>query len=322
MKKLLYPILFLILATGIAGVGIISYRSAQDIKKSITGEAQSSDSKIALLQKQIGLLQEQLNKTTGENTAVALSLQEIKNRQAVREKSQDELVTVAVSKVAPGVVSIVISKDVPQLEVTYVNPFGDDPFFKDFSIQVPVYKQKGIVHQKVGAGSGFFVTSNGYILTNKHVVSDMQADYTALLSTGKQAKASVMYRDPKNDIALVKIDGVGYPTVSLADSDSLKLGQTVIAIGNALGKYNNSVSIGIVSGLNRSIEASSGNTTEQLTGVIQTDAAINPGNSGGPLINTNGEVIGINVATVQGSSNISFSIPINAVKSIITSVVK
>lgn len=233
------------------------------------------------------------------------------------QKSRDEQLTDAVAKVTPSVVSIVISKDVPQLEVVYTNPFGNDPFFKDINIRVPSYRQKGVKRQKVGAGTGFIVTANGYILTNKHVVLDEQASYTVLLSDGSQKNAKVVYRDSELDTALIKIEGSSYPHVALGNSDVLKLGQTVIAIGNALGEYSNSVSVGIISGLNRNLQAGGGRGfVEQLHGMIQTDAAINPGNSGGPLLDMNGTVIGVNVATVMGSNNISFSIPINKVKEV------
>ena len=211
----------------------------------------------------------------------------------------------------------------PQLQISYENPFGDDPFFKDFDIRVPVYRQNGTTKQKVGAGSGFLVSQNGYILTNKHVVTDDAASYTVLLSTGKQIAARVVYKDSDDDLAIIKIEGQNYPTVDLGDSSQLKLGQSVVAIGNALGEYNNSVSVGIISGLNRTITAGdSRGRAEQLTGVIQTDAAINPGNSGGPLIALSGKVIGINVATVMGSNSISFSIPINEIKDVIKDVVR
>ncbi len=233
------------------------------------------------------------------------------------QKSRDEQLTGAVAVVSPAVVSIVISKDVPQLEVVYTNPFGNDPFFKDVNVRVPSYRQKGVKRQKVGAGTGFIVTANGYILTNKHVVIDEKASYTVLLSDGSQKPGTVVYRDPTLDVALVKIDGSKYSSVTLGNSQTLKLGQTVIAIGNALGEYSNSVSVGIISGLNRSLQAGGGNGfVEELKGVIQTDAAINPGNSGGPLLDMNGTVVGINVATVTGSNNISFSIPINKVKEV------
>ena len=221
------------------------------------------------------------------------------------------------AQVAPAVVSIVVSKDVPKLEIEYINPFGNDPFFRDFGVRIPVYRQKGVTEQKVGAGTGFLIRSDGYIITNRHVVSDVQAKYTVLLSSGEQKAAEVVYRDPQYDIAILRIAGKGYPYVRLGDSDKLKLGQTVFAIGNALGEYNNSVSVGIISGLNRTIEASDGRQIEKITGVIQTDAAINPGNSGGPLVDLSGKVIGVNVATVRGSENIGFAIPVKVVKQIL-----
>ncbi len=283
-----------------------------------------SNAKIAALQKQISGLESQLSTVGKQSAAAALSAQEVANRQAVASKSQSQLVTDAVAKVLPAVVSVIISKDVPQYQVTYQNPFGDDPFFQGFGVQVPVYTPTGKTEsQTVGAGSGFLVSSDGYVATNRHVVTDTNASYTVLLSTGKQETATVVYRDPKYDIAILKIAGTGFPYASFGDSSALALGQTVVAIGNALGQYNNSVSVGVISGLNRTISASDENgNVETLTNVIQTDAAINPGNSGGPLVDLSGDVVGINVATVQGGSNVSFSLPINTVKTIIESAVK
>lgn len=241
----------------------------------------------------------------------------------MKQKSQDELLISAVARVTSGVVSIVVSKDVPLLEVSYQNPFGDDLYFKNFKFQVPVYRQRGFERKKVGAGTGFIVTRDGYIITNKHVVEDKLAQYMILLFDGNQKEAKLIYKDQSNDIAILKVEGTNYSPISLGDSSSLKLGQTVVAIGNALGNYNNSVSVGIVSGLNRNIEARNENgAVEQLNGIIQTDATINPGNSGGPLLNLNGEAVGINVATFIGSNNISFSIPINVVKSMVNNIIK
>lgn len=231
-------------------------------------------------------------------------------------QSQEQLVTSAVAKITPSVVSIVISKYTSNLDITYTNPFGDNPLFKDFRFKIPVFQQDGVSKEKVGAGTGLIIDTKGYILTNNHVVSDTEAEYTILLSTGVQKKAKIIYNDPINDVAILKIDGT-YPSVaSLGDSSSLKVGQTVIAVGNALGEYDNTVSVGIVSGLNRDIEAGDENstTTEKLNGVIQTDVSVNPGNSGGPLTNLDGDVIGINVATAVESNNINFSIPINLIK--------
>jgi len=279
------------------------------------------ESEVTDLKNKVGNVGGQLQNVSSQQQKAGLALNELQNRQVVKQKSQEELLTAAVAKVAPDVVSIVISKDVPLLEVTYQNPFGDDPFFKDFNIQVPVYQQKGTQRQNVGAGTGFLVSSDGYIVTNRHVVEDTSADYTVLLASGKQLSAKVTYRDANNDIAIIKVSGSGFGYVSLGDSGSLQLGQTVAAIGNALGQYSNSVSVGIIAGLNRTISAQDSNgQVEKLTGIIQTDAAINPGNSGGPLLDLDGKVVGINVATVIGSNNISFSIPISIVKPIIKSV--
>lgn len=313
-KLLLLALLGFIVLASADGAGFYLF------KKHNQNQTKNFDQKVGILQKQISGLQDKLQSVTGESASVAPPQKEIVNREVIHEQSQDAMLTSAVSKTAPAVVSIVISKDVPLLQVSYENPFGNDPFYKDFNIQVPVYKQVGTQKQKIGGGTGFIIRSNGYIVTNKHVVADQQADYTVLLSNGDQKPAQVVYRDTANDVAIIKIDGGNFPTVHLGDSNTLKLGQAVSAIGNALGEYNNSVSVGIISGLNRSIQASGPDGSENLDGVIQTDAAINPGNSGGPLMDLNGDVIGVNVATVQGSSNISFSIPINVIKSVIGSV--
>lgn len=306
----------------LAFVFILSYPSIAYLKNYSDQKEKATNDKIAILQKQISALNEDLGKVTGENSQFALSLKEVQQRQSIREKSQEEILTDAVAKVTLSVVSIVISKDMPLLDVTYENPFGDDPFYRNFEIQVPVYKQKGVQRQKIGAGSGIIVSSDGYILTNKHVASDDSASYAVLLQNGTQKEAKIVFRDDKKDISLLKIDGVQFNPVILGDSSTLRQGQTVAAIGNALGEYSNSVSVGIVSGLGRTIEASSGTQVSQLDNVIQTDAAINPGNSGGPLIDLKGEVVGVNVATVYGSSNISFSIPINTVRDSIKSYIK
>lgn len=245
-------------------------------------------------------------------------LQELTNRSGVIARSQDELLTTAVSKASPAVVSVVVSKDVALLEVQYVNPFGDDPYFRNFGFRTPVFKQVGTKQQQVGAGTGFLIRSDGYILTNRHVVDDEQAEYTALLSSGEKKIAKVVYRDENNDIAILKIDGSNYAAIPLGNSANLKLGQTVAAIGNALGEYSNSVSVGIISGLNRTIEAQDERgRVEVLENVIQTDAAINRGNSGGPLLDLSGNAVGVSVAMERGASNIAFAIPVNTIKAII-----
>jgi serine protease Do len=159
------------------------------------------------------------------------------------------------------------------------------------------------------------------IVTNKHVVDQKDVEYTVYTNDGKKHAAKVVAQDPVLDIALIKIEGSGYPYLSFGNSDSLLIGQSVIAIGNALGEFRNTVSVGVVSGLARSITAGNGSgKTENLDQVIQTDAAINPGNSGGPLLDLSGEVIGVNVAVAQGSQSVGFALPINSVKGAINSV--
>jgi serine protease Do len=221
------------------------------------------------------------------------------------------------------VVSIVVSKDVPLLEVEYVNPFGDDPYFQDVGFRVPTYRQVGTESRQIGAGTGFIVRSDGYIVTNRHVIDERNADYTVLLASGEQLPARVIYRDANYDLAVLKISAENLPTLTLGDSSTLRLGQTVVAIGNALGAYNNSVSVGIISGLERTIDAQDANgRVETLSGVIQTDAAINSGNSGGPLLDLEGRVVGMNVAVDQYANAIAFSIPINDIKPIIERVLE
>ena len=168
-------------------------------------------------------------------------------------------------------------------------------------------------------GSGFVVYGKGIIVTNKHVVANPDK-YTVVTKDGKKYDVKKIYKDPVLDLAIVQIDGSDIPVLDLGDSSKLKVGQSAIAIGNALGKYTNTVTTGVVSGLGRSVIAEDpfGFSAETLDNLIQTDAAINPGNSGGPLLNSAGQVIGVNVATTQGAQNIGFAIPINSVKQIIT----
>lgn len=237
----------------------------------------------------------------------------------VRVVAEDNVVADLVEAHTPGVVSIVISKDVPKARNYFNNPFFGMPFFSPFGSG-----QNGGAEtekQKIGSGSGFFVSSDGLIVTNKHVVADEQAEYTVITQNGTEYAAKVLARDPSNDIAVIKIDGQNFPALTLGDSDRIRVGETIIAIGNPLGEFENSVSRGIVSGLKRSLEAGSGRgDSEHLSDIIQIDAAINPGNSGGPLFNLSGEVIGVNVAMAQGAENIGFSLPINQVKRIVEQV--
>ncbi len=224
----------------------------------------------------------------------------------------------AIKKVKPAVVSIVITKEIPEEVLNQIPYFGPGGMLlppeekKDASGgEIPLDHEK----IKVGGGSGFIVSRDGLILTNKHVVQDPAATYTVALEDDRHFPAKVLARDPINDIAILKIESEKeLPFVKLSDANRLELGETAIAIGNTLGEFKNTVSAGVVSGLSRFITAQNEFNGEPsfLRGLVQTDAAINPGNSGGPLINIRGEAIGINVAVILGAQNVGFAIPINS----------
>ncbi len=232
--------------------------------------------------------------------------------------SDDGAIVSLVERNAPGVVSIIVSKDVPKARSLFQNPF----FFDPFNTRQQDSRESGVTKkQQVGSGSGFLVSADGLVVTNKHVVSDTAAEYTVMTNDGKEHTATVLARDLVRDIAVLKIEGSDFPVLDLGDSDQAKVGQTVIAIGNPLGEFENSVTRGIISGLKREVSAGSKfGQSEQLSGILQTDAAINPGNSGGPLFNMSGEVIGVNVAMAQGAENIAFALPINQVKRVVEQV--
>jgi serine protease Do len=246
------------------------------------------------------------NRTTGPAGASVTPEQRV----VLQEESA---VVDVVKKASPAVVSIVISKDLSRVPGYGMSPFDTDSFFPFFGFTQPRQQQPAEPNiQQVGAGSGFFVSADGLILTNKHVVSDTSASYTVLTNDGKSYDAQVVATDPANDIALVKIAIQNAPVLELADSEKLEVGQSAIAIGNSLGQYSNTVTTGVVSGIGRSVTAGGGSEgVEQLEGVIQTDAAINPGNSGGPLLNILGQVIGINTAIDREGQLVGFAIPAN-----------
>ena len=242
-----------------------------------------------------------------------------------------------VKKVSPAVVSIVISKDLPLYQNRVFN--FDDSFFNDpfsnfpfgYSVPQPQTGEDGKVQterRKVGGGSGFIVTEDGLVVTNRHVINDPEAEYSVILNDGRTFKVTDINADQVNDIAILRLtdeDGKkvsGLPTIKLGDSSSIQVGQTVVAIGNALAEYENTVTAGVISAKGRTITAGDTQSAENLLNLIQTDASINPGNSGGPLVNLNGEVIGINTAVAAGADGIGFAITSNDVNSIIESVKK
>lgn len=213
-------------------------------------------------------------------------------------------------KVCPAVITIVVSKDLPKVEGFYFMPFGGQ------NLIVPNVEGGKREKTKIGGGSGFIVSPDGYIFTSQHVVGDPDAEYTIIIEPEVRYPATVLSRDPINDIAILKINAKNLPYIELTDSDKIEIGQIVVAVGNALGEFHDTISTGVVSGLSRFITAYDGATQQQasLKGLIQTDAAINPGNSGGPLVDIEGKVIGINTAMVMGAQNIGFAIPINYAK--------
>jgi len=245
------------------------------------------------------------------------------------QTSHEESVINVVKKASEAVVSVIITKEVPVYETYYEeqSPLPNDFFgFSPFKIQVPKQRQSGTKKQRVGEGTGFIVSPDGLGLTNKHVVADKDAQYMIVTVDGKTYPVKVLARDPFQDLAVIKIEkeqevkddgtviSLPFPALKLGDSSDLQIGQTVVAIGNALGELNNTVSVGVISGLGRTITASGGGISEILEDAIQTDAAINPGNSGGPLLNLRGEVIGVNVAMAQSAQSIGFAILINEAK--------
>ncbi|MDD4358570.1 MAG: trypsin-like peptidase domain-containing protein [Candidatus Pacebacteria bacterium] len=203
-------------------------------------------------------------------------------------------------KVCPAVITIIASKDIPKLDAaSFLSLQGDLDL-----------NNKG--QAKVGGGSGFIVSKDGYVFTCAHVVKDTEADYTVVIDPKKKYSAKVLSCDFLTDIAILKIRGKDFPFLRLGNSEKVELGQYVISVGNSLGEFEDTISLGIISGLSRSIKACDGTDFHtDLKGLFQTDAAINNGNSGGPLINIRGEAVGINTAMIEKAQNIGFAIPIN-----------
>jgi len=220
-----------------------------------------------------------------------------------RVLNEESVVTTVVENVSPSVVTVSIQT--PQKRVLEFDPFSG------FRSRIQGSESQDI-------GTGFVVSSDGLIITNKHVVSDTESTYKVITSDNKEYEVKEISRDPSNDIAVLKIDTLGQALkpVELGTSSNLKVGQFVVAIGTALGEFRSTVTTGVISGLGRGITAGSyyEGFVEKLDDVIQTDAAINPGNSGGPLLNSTGQVVGVNVAVAADAQNIGFAIPIDTVK--------
>ena len=219
-------------------------------------------------------------------------------------KEESVVVDVA-EKSSPSVVTVSITQERQIMEPFFMDPFG--------MFNAPQAGRRQTIKQDIGTG---FVVEGGLIVTNKHVVSDTTAKYRVITKDDKELEITKIYRDPTNDLAILQVVADDLKPVELGDSDGLKVGQFVIAIGTALGEFRHTVTTGVVSGLGRGVEAGDpfGGFVEELDNVIQTDAAINPGNSGGPLLNSAGQVIGVNVAVAGGAQNVGFAIPINVLK--------
>jgi len=223
-------------------------------------------------------------------------LNEIKEKVVTRQEvvEEESAVIGAVEKVSPSVVSVIVK-----------------------TVSFDLFS--GPTASEEGIGTGFIVSASGLIVTNSHVVDSVEGQYSVVLKDGTSYDVESINLDEQSDLAILQIAARDLPTVQLGDSDTIKVGQKAIAIGNALGRFQNTVTTGVISGVARQLTASSGfgGDSKVYESVIQTDAAINPGNSGGPLLNSAGQVIGINVATTTGADNISFAIPVNTLKPIL-----
>lgn len=243
---------------------------------------------------------------------VSQGLNGTKPKEVIKVVTEESVVINDVKQIGPSVITV--EEVLPQVSNS---PFNLDPF-QVFGLQQP---QSNQAPTPSSIGSGFVVSTDGLIVTNKHVVSDIGANYNVITSNNKKYAVQQIYRDPLNDIALLKVNpgensNQTLRPAILGDSSNLEVGQFVIAIGTALGEFRNTVTTGVISGLGRGVTAGSEfqGFVERLDNVIQTDAAINPGNSGGPLVDSSGKVIGITSAIAQNGQNIGFALPINILK--------
>jgi serine protease Do len=216
---------------------------------------------------------------------------------------------VASKKVAPAVVTVF---GIQKITKPSKNADGD-------SNALPISAEDVIVQTSLTTGTGFFISADGFIITNKHVVANEKARYSVVLNDGSEKRASVVYRDPEHDIAILKVRGADFPAVELGDSSDIRKGLDILDIGNPYSRNEELLSFGSVTGVNKSVSAFNASTDseESLTGLIEINAQLYPGDSGGPLFDYNGKVIGVNVAAAKNLDNIGYSIPINTVKQIL-----
>lgn len=235
----------------------------------------------------------------------------------VRIVSEESVVIDVVNRVSAAVVTIGITKTNSAADVFSFDPFSP---FNPFPSSAPSNGLGKSQNTEQDIGSGFIVSADGLIVTSKHVVADTEGKYRVVTKDNKTYDVTKIYRDPINDLSILKIDASNLPVVEMGDSDKIKVGQLAIAIGTALGEFRNTVTTGVVSGIGRGITAGDAldGEAEKLDNVIQTSAAINPGNSGGPLLNSSGQVIGVNTAVSSDGQNIGFALPINVVADAIT----
>jgi serine protease Do len=221
----------------------------------------------------------------------------VKSSERIKIVSEESVVVDIVERISPSVVTVGIEQRIIDF----------DPF--------DIFARPQATQREQDIGSGFIVSGDGLIVTNKHVV-DAPGKYKVITYDGKKYDVGNIYRDPVNDIAIVKINATGLKPVEMGDSARIKVGQLVVAVGTPLGEFRGSVTKGIISGIGRGITTGSPfeGFAEKLDDVIQTDAAINPGNSGGPLVNSSAQVIGVNTAIASGAENIGFALPINIIK--------
>jgi serine protease Do len=262
-----------------------------------------------------GIVSLLISSTIGIEPFLKLHFPELSNpNSSIVSMMEEENATIkVVEAVTPAVASVVVKKERGDVYASskqygsfFYNPYLTDEILSDEDSKEFI---------EVSSGTAFFVTEDGYLLTNKHVVSMVDAKFFVVTNDGEEIEAKFVDSDPFLDIAILKVEGNGFPTTVLGDSNNIKIGQTVIAIGNTLSEFRNTVTKGVISGRDRKLTAGvSTSSTAVIEQAIQTDAAINPGNSGGPLINLLGEVIGINTAVSISGESVGFAIPINVAK--------